>query len=213
MPKLDFQEVLRSPTATYQEGLRFFRGKGMVNETLRRLAEDLDRSGIDYTVIGAVALNQHGYQRFTQDINLLLSAGGLKRFHEELVGRGYRPAFTGALKRFRSTRENVPIEIVTPDEYPGDGRPKPVRFPEPAESYVIIDGIRTIPLERLVELKLASGITAPDRLKDLADVQELIRLKALDGGFAERLDASVREKFLELHRNVELGRDRDREQP
>lgn len=213
MPKLDFQDVLRSPTATYQEGLRFFRGKGMVNETLRRLAEDLDRSGIDYTVIGAVALNQHGYRRFTEDIDLLLSADGLERFHEELVGRGYRPAFTGASKRFRSTRENVPVEIITSGEYPGDGQPKPVRFPDPADSYVIIDGIRTVPLELLIELKLASGMTAPDRLKDLADVQELIRLKGLDDGFAERLDASVRERFLELHRNVELGRARDREQP
>jgi hypothetical protein len=213
MLKTDFQEVLSSPVAAYEEGLEFFRGTGLMNETLRRLAADLEGHGIDYSVIGAVALNQHGYRRFTEDIHLLLSQEGLEKFHQELVGRGYRPAFTGAAKRFRSTRENVPIEIVTTGEYPGDGRPKPVRFPHPAESFEIIDGIRTVSLEKLIELKLASGTTAPDRLKDLADVQELIRIKGLGEEYALRLDPSVREKFLELQQAVQRARERDADQP
>ncbi|MCW3055673.1 MAG: hypothetical protein JWN14_4843, partial [Chthonomonadales bacterium] len=33
----------------------------MINEALRRLVSDLDAHRIDYSVIGAVALNQHGY--------------------------------------------------------------------------------------------------------------------------------------------------------
>jgi hypothetical protein len=44
----------------------------------------------------------------------------------------------------------------------------------------VIDGIKTVILEKLIELKLASGMTAADRLKDLADVQELIKTKSLD---------------------------------
>lgn len=36
------------------------------------------------------------------------------------------------------------------------------------------DGVQTITLEKLIELKLASGMSASDRLRDLADVQELI---------------------------------------
>jgi len=52
--------------------------------------------------------------------------------------------------------------------------------------------------KNFVELKLASGMTVPDRLKDLADVQELIKIRALPAEFAERLDPYVREKFLEL---------------
>ncbi len=39
--------------------------------------------------------------------------------------------------------------------------------------------IRFVTLEKLIELKLASGMTAPDRLKDLADVQELIKITHL----------------------------------
>ncbi|HEV2667873.1 MAG TPA: hypothetical protein VG324_23350 [Blastocatellia bacterium] len=175
----------------------------MLNETLRRLTEDLEKHGIEYNVIGAIALNQHGYQRFTVDIDLLLSKEGLEKFHEELVGRGYRPAFEGARKEFRSTDRNVPIEITTTGEYPGDGKPKPISFPDPKESRIVIDGINTVTLEMLINLKLASGMTDPGRLKDLADVQELIKIKGLEGPFAEKLHPFVREKFLELLRGVE----------
>ena len=195
----DFQETISSPSAAFDEGLKFFAGKGMVNNALTRIISKLEELGIDYAVIGAVALNQYGYRRFTEDIDLLLTKEGLDRFQLELVGLGYRPAFEGSQRQFRSTAENVRVEVVTAGEYPGDGRPKPVGFPNPCEAISEIDGIKTITLEKLVELKLASGMSAPHRLKDLADVQELIKVKALPSDFANKLDASVREKYLELH--------------
>jgi hypothetical protein len=107
---VDFQTILSSPSATYAEGVKFFRGKGMINDALDRLARDLEKHGIDYAVIGPVALNQHGYRRFTEDIDLLLTREGLEEFRETLVGLGYRPAFTGAKKKFRTTEENIPVE-------------------------------------------------------------------------------------------------------
>jgi len=198
----DFQETISSPSAAFDEGLRFFAGKGMVNNALTRIISGLEELGIDYAVIDAVALNQYGYRRFTEDIDLLLTKEGLERFHRELVGLGYRPAFEGSQRQFRSTAENVRVEIITAGEYPGDGRPKPVRFPNPSEAISEIDGIKTITLEKLVELKLASGMSAPHRLKDLADVQELIKVQALTSEFANKLDPSVREKYLELHHAV-----------
>ena len=164
----------------------------MLNRTLLRVIADLERNAIDYAVIGAVALNQHGYKRFTEDIDILMTKEGLKKFQEQLVGLGYRPAFQGATKRFKTTAENVSIEVVTTGEYPGDGLPKPVVFPDPSQDFQEIDGVRTITLEKLIELKLASGMTAPDRLKDLADVQEMIKIKGLGSEFAESLDESVR---------------------
>lgn len=178
-------------------------GEGTLNETLRRVTGDLEKRGIDYSVIGAVALNQHGYRRFTEDIDLLLTGDGLEKFQRELIGLGYRPAFEGATKKFRTTEENVSIEIITAGEFPGDGKPKPVVFPEPNENQIEIDGIKTLTLEKLIELKLASGMTAPHRLKDLADVQELIKVKRLDKAFAEKLNPFVREKYLELQKAVE----------
>ena len=84
-----------------------------------------------------------------------------------------------------------------------------MRFPEPKNVSVEIEGIKTISLEKLIELKLASGMTAPHTLKDLADVQELIKVKNLDDTFAMKLDASVRGKFEELYQAVAQERERE----
>ena len=70
--------------------------------------------------------------------------------------------------------------------------------PDPSSASIEIDGIRIVTLEKLIELKLASGMTAPHRLRDLADVLELIWIRKLGADFAERLDPYVRDKYLEL---------------
>lgn len=62
-----------------------------------------------------------------------------------------------------------------------------------------------LPVERWVELKLASGMVAKHRLKDLADVQELIRSAHLPHAFADALHPWVRDKFEELWNAVEEG--------
>src|SRR5215203_6128659 len=102
----------RSISEIYAEGLRYFMGEGTLNKTLERLSKDLDEHDIDYVVIGAVALLAHGYPRFTEDIDLVMTAEGLERFHGELVGLGYAPAFQGARKRIRSTTDGVSIEVM-----------------------------------------------------------------------------------------------------
>ena len=203
---------VRSVHEVYAEGLRYFMGQGELNNALAQLSADLRRHGIDYVVIGAVALMAYGYPRFTEDIDLVMTAEGLETFHRELIGLGYAPAFQGARKRLRATRAGVPVEVIVAGEYPGDGKPKPVAFPVPAEAATEIEGVRFVTLEKLIELKLASGMTAPDRLKDLADVQELIKLRGLTAEFAARLHPYVQEQFLTLGRAVEQAQQREREQ-
>lgn len=194
-----------SVAEVYAEGQRYFMGEGKLNNALARLIADLKEHEIDYVVIGAIALMAYGYPRFTEDIDLILDSEGLDRFHRELVGLGYSPAFQGARKRLRSTRDGTPIEVIAAGEYPGDGKPKPVSFPKPSEASVEIDGVKFPTLEKLIELKLASGMTAPHRLKDLADVQELIKVRGLSIDFAEKLNPYVRAKFLELLEAVQRG--------
>jgi hypothetical protein len=106
----------------------------------------------------------------------------------------------------RDTESRVRIEFLVSGEFPGDGKPKAVGFPDPAIA-LVIEGIRVLPLPRVVELKLASGMTAPDRLRDLADVQELIKARHLDEAFGDQLDPSVRERYRELWRGVAARRD------
>ena len=53
-------------------------------------------------------------------------------------------------------------------------------------------------MPRWIELKLASGMVAPHRGKDLVDVQELIRSASLPLELAEELHPWVREEFVRL---------------
>lgn len=176
----------------------FFMGEGPIQKTMREFARRLSEEGIVYAVAGGMAMMLHGYRRETIDVDFLLTPEGRNRLEEKLTGLGYAPAFPGARKSFRDTATRVEIDLILTGEYPGDGKPKPVSFPNPTQSSIEIDGLRILSLEKLIELKLASGMTAPHRLRDLADVQELIKVKQLDAGFAERLNPYVKDKYLEL---------------
>ncbi len=185
-----------------QAGSQFFVQEGNVYQTLRRLVERLRDEGLVYALIGGMALVAHGYRRFTEDVDVLMTAEDLEQFRERLVGRGYRPAFTGARKAFRDVESGVRIEVVTTGEFPGDGKPKRVQFPDPSDARFNQDGVWLITLEKLIELKLASGLSAPHRLKDLSDVQDLIIQLKLPRDFALRLDESVRVEYEQLWQNA-----------
>jgi len=66
-------------------------------------------------------------------------------------------------------------------------------------------------LEKLIELKLASGMTASDRLRDLADVQELVKIKRLPPLTLSGLASYVRAKYLELWNGVAAAAHREDE--
>jgi hypothetical protein len=179
------------------EGSKFFQGTSETHLTLKKIAQRLRELGINYVVVGGMALFQHGYRRFTDDVDLLVTKDDLKEIHRKLEGLGYLPPFAGS-KNLRDTEHGVKIEFLVTGEYPGDGKPKPVAFPSPASVAHEIDGIQYINLSALVELKLASGITSPERMKDLADVLELIKTLDLPLAFADSLNPFVREKYEEL---------------
>ncbi len=194
-----------------REASAFFVGEGQLRSTLRRLTQRLEAAEIPYALLGGLALAELGYPRLTEDIDLLLTPAGLEQFRQQLVGRGYRPAFSGAAKTFRDTETGVRIEILTTGEYPGDGLPKPVAFPDPMTPGVAeeIDGIRVVTLEQLIELKLASGLSAPHRLRDLADVQDLIARLSLPLTLADQLDPWVQSAYQDLWEKVQVGQPTD----
>ena len=163
------------------------------------VADKLAKENIAYAIAGAMALGAHGYERMTTDVDLLLTREGLTRFKAANLGRGYVEKFPGS-KGLRDTENGVAIDILVTGEFPGDGLPKPVAFPDPADPTVGVQGerFRVLALPRLIELKLASGMTAPHRLKDLADVLELIRAARLTAALEQELDPFVRDKYREL---------------
>ena len=80
----------------------------------------------------------------------------------------------------------------------GDGKSKPVAFPEPSSENTTGETLRVLSLKTLIELKLASGMTAPHRGQDLVDVMELIRVRGLSRDYAQALDEYVRAKYSEM---------------
>ena len=182
-------------------------GESNVHAALERLARLLDEQAIPYAVIGAMALNEWGYRRATVDVDVLLTPEGLQALRAEALGRGYVEKFPGS-RGLRDTVAGVNIDVVLAGEYPGDGKPKPVVFPDPARAAVRGRGVALLPLSILIELKLASGMSAPHRLKDLADVVELVRALSLPKDLRTSLDASVRPKFDELWEAAQ-ARERD----
>jgi hypothetical protein len=193
-----YEDLLnRDPRWALSEGSRHFEEDSAVFQALHGIAGRLKSLGIPYAVIGGMALFRHGLRRFTEDVDILVTKDDLKTIHTKLEGLGYLPPFAKS-KHLRDTRLGVRIEFLTSGEFPGDGKPKPVSFPNPAEVSFEAEGISYVTLPRLVELKLASGMTNASRLKDLADVMELIKIRDLPRELVQDLNPFVAEKYLEL---------------
>jgi hypothetical protein len=185
------------------EGDRHFGRKGEVFQTLEKIAHRLDELGVSYAIAGGMALDAHGFRRLTIDVDILVTRDGLNQIHETLEGLGYVPPFTGS-KNLRDAEFGVRIEFLVAGDYPGDGHPKPVAFPDPDAVAVDLDGIKYLNLPTLVELKLASGMTGGvTRLKDLADVVALIQALNLPASFADQLNPYVRDRYAELWTGVQ----------
>ena len=174
-----------------------------VFRTLYGITRRLKALDIPYAVVGGMALFEHGFQRFTDDVDLLVTPEGLKEIHDRLEGLGYVPPFTGS-KQLRDAETGVRIEFLISGAYPGDGKPKPVAFPDPAAVGVDRDGITYLSLPSLIELKIASGMTGGgQRLKDFADVNELIQILQLPADFAGQLNPYVRDRYADLWASVQ----------
>jgi hypothetical protein len=177
---------------------RFFMKEDRVTQTLQAIAKKLDEMGIAYAVAGGMALAAHGHVRTTVDVDILVTDQDLAIVHRELEGLGYVPPFAGS-KNLRDVATTVRIEFLVSGQFPGDGKPKPVAFPNPASASIEIDGIKYLSLPALIELKLASGMTGGvDRMKDLVDVVELIKLLDLPRDFANKINDYVHPKYDEL---------------
>lgn len=179
------------PWAAAKEAELFFEKRDKVHRALRRLVERLEKVGLDYCIVGGLALNAHRYRRVTVDIDLLMDRRSFERFVRELGTFGYQRV-SGRSRRFVEWRSRVTLDILITGLFPGDGKPKPLAFPSPPSVTRRIDGQRVVNLKTLVELKLAAR-----RWKDFADVIELIRANHLGGSFGAKLHPYVRRDFIE----------------
>lgn len=157
----------------------------------------LEAEGLHYPVIGALALNEYGHRRVTVGVDLLMREKDLQTFKSRWLGRGYAERVPGTGKLL-DTEHDVHVDVLSTGRFPGDDKPKPIAFPDPATTAIRGAPFALLPVERRIEVKLASGMVAPHRGKDLIDVQELIRSAKLSREVASQLDPWVRDRFLEL---------------
>lgn len=183
-------------------------GEAEVQKAALKLVGILESEGLPYAVIGALALNEYGHKRVTVDVDLVMREEDLQTFKARWLGRGYVERVKGTGKLL-DTEFGVNVDVLSTGRFPGDDKPKPIAFPDPATAAVRGKPFAMLPVERWIELKLASGMVAPHRLKDLADVQELIRSASLPREMSEHLEAWVRPKFLELWQAVAEGEAND----
>jgi hypothetical protein len=176
-------------------------------KALDGLQRRLELEGIPFAVVGALALRQHGYVRFTEDIDIVVAADGLEKIHERLVGRGLVPRASGLRKKLRDTVYKVNLDVIIAGEHAGSAQ-SPVTYPAPeSEDFDVAAGrVRYATLDAMIRFKIASGVWGK-RLRDLADVQELIRIHGLDRSYAARLPAELRDKFAELVQAVSEQRE------
>lgn len=234
MPILPIFPALRRLLSSSPDRLsRLPRG---VAAAARAVGAALAAAGVPYAVAGAVACHAHGHARATCDVDVLINREDLPRLRAALLGLGWAARYAGARRALRDAARGVDVDVLVSGDFPGDGLPKPVAFPRVAptrgggvgaaapppppprppgvlppeleEDPEDAGGVAVLPLVPLIEMKLASGASAPHRRKDLADVQALITANALPRAFADELHAYVKADFVRLWDEVEDARKR-----
>jgi hypothetical protein len=174
-------------TRLRDEALSLMDGRGAILDTAREISSWLRDSGASAAVIGGVAVVLHGHWRSTRDIDLL-AVSSLDSVAAVLQAHGFR--LDAARREF--VREGIPVHLVTPEQ-----------AGTPVRGTVEIEGIITVSLPDLIEMKLRSGTANLLRAQDLADVIGLIRHHRLTGDFARHLDRPLRPTFRKLARAIE----------
>ena len=158
-----------------------------LSRTMRKAVRVLAEAGIPSLVVGGYAVQENGYARFTSDVDIVVP--DVTRACETLALNGFRQnPGSGMTVTDRVTK----VEI---DFLPGGGSVGPGPLPLPLPTIIstepAIADIRT-----LIEIKLSSYLGSPrSRLRDLADVIELVKANDLPRAFA--LQEEVQPQYLE----------------
>ena len=108
-------------------------GKSPIHAAAARIAKDLSEIDVPFAIAGALAVNVHGHMRTTEDVDILLTPEGLERFKRRWLGRGWVEQFPGS-RGLRDAVNGVNVDVRLTGGFPGDGQPKPVAFPHPADA-------------------------------------------------------------------------------
>lgn len=159
---------------------------------LATVVRDFEECGIDYAIVGSLAVRCHNYLRAGNDIDVLVSKEGFPKIAQFFIGHGYsyRPGSTQHLYcEFLGGKVSVDIYVE------GERRKGGLPLPDPRGSRVRILSRWYASLSLLITLKIRSD--------DLGDVFQMIEENELSEDFADSLELDVRDKFVEMLRRLE----------
>ena len=152
---------------------------------------DFKECGIRYCIIGSLAVRCHNYLRFGDDIDVLISKETFPKIAQFFIGHGYsyRPGSEKHLY-YGFGGGKIPMDIYVEGEKREGGFP----LPDPRASRIKVFGRWYASLPLLITLKI--------RANDLGDVFQMIEENELGEDFVDNLAPDVREKFLEMLKNL-----------
>jgi hypothetical protein len=199
------EKMRRGGDAALLEASDFLAGNRSVQFALKKVTKILQSSGISYAIAGDMALVAHGYNQTTSSIEIIVTPAALHAIHKNFIGAEYSEIPSS--HDLRDNASGVRIKFVVSDT--NLQQPYVARFRDAAECLFEYDGIKYVSLSCLIQNKLESGISKLSRIKDLADVQELIRARKLSADFAQQLHPYVRDKYMELWNAIQQDTTRD----
>lgn len=161
--------------------------RGKLLDIAREISQLMRASNIPGSIVGGIAVVLHGYVRTTNDVDIFLQTPP-----EPLANLLTANEFNFDSEKKEFVKNGVPVHLVLTNQA-GTLRDKTIE----------IEGITTITLVDLINMKLRSGSKNLLRAQDLADVIGLIRQRNLTGSFAQYLDRELRPLFRKLVRMIE----------
>jgi hypothetical protein len=170
------------------EFLRESSGSTNIENTLIKAVKVLALFHIPHYVCGGFAVQEHGYPRFTVDVDIIVPDVQLAR--EKLCLNGFKG---NAGSTMTVTDRETKVEV---DLLPGGGKldPGPLTFPVPTH---VSSEPQILTLQSLISSKLSTYIgRGIDRVQDYADVVKLTKVNHLPRDYD--VDVKVRELFHKL---------------
>lgn len=178
------------------EFLRESSGSTTIKDTLLKALKVFQHFGIPHYVCNGVAVQEHGYPRFTVDVDIIVP--DVEFAKEKLSLNGFK-ANPGSRMTVTDLETNVEVDLL-----PGGKKvdPGPLSFPMPTR---VSETPQILTLEMLISAKLSTYIgVGARRLQDYADVAKLIEANHLSREFG--VDPKVQDEYWkiwdELHQPV-----------
>lgn len=178
---------------------RIERAVEKVRDRLRRVTRALNVANIPYAVIGGNAVQHWVSQvdesvvRNTQDVDIILNEPDLDHAIEVLGKEGFIFRRSAGISMFLdgpNAKARDAVHVLFSGKKVRDEYPAPV--PE-IDEYVMMADARTLPLDRLVGLKLTSN-----RDKDRVHIRDMISIGLIDSTWLDRFSPELRLRLQEL---------------